>query len=444
MIFQRDIKELNKLERSGGREFGNSGFLHACILPIVEFQTYAKKLFCILFLGIFFLNLSFGQVRKELEDRRRQLLKDIELTSNLLNKTTKNKAAALDRFIALQKQISKREQLIETLQEEIQFTNLSIDRATEVVGALSDDVERLQKEYGELVRQAYRQRKNNSKLAFLFSAESFNQAFRRWQYLKQYDQYRKKQTYLILETQKTLSNKKQQLEKYRLDKEKLLSSEEKQTALLAAELGNKSQLLRTLKRDESRLKKDLRKQRDDHERLNQAIEKAIRNEIIARRKRERNKEPLNTKPNTENSSAALDRLSGNFKSNRGRLPMPVQSGVITKRFGKQPHPTLRGIEITNNGIDIRTNRNADVVAIFEGKIISKQFIPGHQNMLIIQHGNYYTVYSNLEEVFVKKGTQVKTREVIGKVGVDRASNVSKVHFEIWRDKVRLDPEDWVR
>ena len=132
------------------------------------------------------------------------------------------------------------------------------------------------------------------------------------------------------------------------------------------------------------------------------------------------------------------------KSKARRLPMPVNSGVITKRFGKQPHPTIRGIEITNNGIDIRTQRNADVQVIFEGIVISKQFIPGYQNMLIIQHGSYYTVYSNLGEVFVKKGERVKTRQVIGKVGWNRISNVSEVHFEVWRDKVRLNPEDWIR
>ena len=169
--------------------------------------------------------------------------------------------------------------------------------------------------------------------------------------------------------------------------------------------------------------------------------------MAERRKKERdkisnNKNEVNKKPKADKS--ALARLTGDFKKNRGRLPKPVKNGIVTKRFGKQPHPTLPGIEITNNGIDIRTERNADVFAIFEGKVVSKQFIPGYQNMLIIQHGEYYSVYSNLENVTVKKGEQIGTMEKIGTVAIDRKSNVSEVHFEVWRDKIRLNPEDWVK
>ena len=412
--------------------------------PLLIHHSSLQKALCFFVFIIFFAASLQAQVRKDLEERRRKLLKDIEVTSNLLNTTTRNKAAALDRFIALRRQIKKREELIVTLQEEIQLTDLSMNRANEVVEALTTDIDRLQKEYSKLLRQAYRQKKNNSKLAFLFSSESLNQGFRRWQYLKQYDKYRKKQAKLILETKAMLSDKKNQLERTKMEKEELIASEEKQAAILSAELGDKSKLLKTLKKDESRLKKELRLKRVDHERLNQAIEKVIKDEIIARRKRERANKPLNTKPNVRDNSAALKRLSGNFRNNKGRLPQPVENGVITKRFGKQPHPTLKNIQITNNGIDIRAERYANVMAIFEGKVVSKQFIPGYHNMVILQHGDYYTVYSNLEEVFVKKGEQVSTRQVIGKLAMNRISKVSEVHFEVWRDKVRLNPEDWVR
>lgn len=408
-----------------------------------------KQLFLFLFLSIISFNLLHAQVRKDLEERRRKLIKEIELTSNLLNKTTKSKAAALDRFIALRNQIQKREELVSTIREEIDFTDLSIDRATSVVNALTEDIERLEKEYGELLRQAYRRKKNNNTITFIFSAESVNQGFRRWQYLKQYDQYRKKQAQLIRETKATLTDKKNQLERTKFEKEKLILSVEQQAVILNAELGDKSKLLRSLKRDESRLKKELKKQRADHEGLNSAIEKVIRKDMASRRKKERSKkpskknEPLNKKPKADDA-VRLSRLSGDFKKNKGKLPMPVEDGIITKRFGKQPHPTLPRIQITNNGIDIRTERNAEVFAIFEGKVVSKQFIPGYQNMLIIQHGGYYTVYSNLEKVSVKKGDQVGTRQKIGVVAINRKSNVSEVHFEVWKDKERQNPEEWVK
>jgi septal ring factor EnvC (AmiA/AmiB activator) len=408
---------------------------------------WSKKFFVVLLLGIFCISFSNAQIRKDLEDRRRKLIKDIQLTSNLLNKTTKTKAAALDRYIALRKQIQQRELLVLTLREEIEITDLSMNRASDVVESLTGDIDRLEKEYGELLRQAYRRKKNSSDLGFIFSAESVNQGFQRWQYLKQYDEYRKKQAQLILETKETLTIKSIQLQETKIEKEGLIGSVERQANILSAELGDKSKLLRNLRKDEKRLKSELRKKRTDHEGLNKAIEKVIIKDMAARRKNERNKKPnkndINKKPQKD-AAVALDRLTGDFRNNRGRLPQPVNNGVVTKRFGKQQHPTLPRVQITNNGIDIRTVQNAKVFAVFEGKVVSKQFIPGYQNMLIVQHGNYYTVYSNLGEVFVKKGDQVGTMENIGTVAMDRKSNVSEVHFEVWRDKARLNPEDWVR
>ncbi|MFK7771865.1 MAG: murein hydrolase activator EnvC [Saprospiraceae bacterium] len=413
---------------------------------------WSKRFFVIILLGIFCINFSNAQIRKDLEDRRRKLIKDIQLTSKLLNKTTKTKAAALDRYIALRKQVQQRELLVSTLQKEIEITDLSMNRASDVVESLTGDIDRLEKEYGDLLRQAYRRKKNSSDLGFIFSSESINQGFQRWQYLKQYDEYRKKQAQLILETKETLTIKKTQLQETKIEKQGLIASVEKQANILSAELGDKSKLLRTLRKDEKRLKSELRKKRTDHEGLNKAIEKAIRKDMASRRKNERdnkankkdvNKKDVNKKPQ-KNDAIALDRLTGDFRNNRGRLPQPVKNGVVTRRFGKQQHPTLPRVQITNNGIDIRTERNAKVFAVFEGKVVSKQFIPGYQNMLIVQHGDYYTVYSNLGEVFVKKGDQVGTMENIGTVAMDRKSNVSEVHFEVWRDKARLNPEDWVR
>ena len=408
---------------------------------------WSKQLFLIILLCILCINFSTAQIIKDLEDRRRKLIKDIQLTSNLLNKTTKTKAAALDHYITLRKQIQQRELLVSTIRKEIEVTDLSMNRASDVVESLTGDIDRLEKEYGKLLRRAYRKKKNNSDLGFVFSAESINQGFQRWQYLKQYDEYRKKQALLIIETKETLIIKKIQLRETKIDKERLIVSVEKQANILNAELGDKSKLLRTLRKDEKRLKSELRKKRTDHEGLNKAIEKAIIKDMAARRKNERDKKvtkkDINKKPQ-RNGAVALKRLTGDFKNNQGRLPQPVENGLVTRRFGKQQHPTLPGVQITNNGIDIRTERNAKVFSVFEGKVVSKQFIPGYQNMLIIQHGDFYTVYSNLGEVFVKKEDSVGTMENIGTVAMDRKTNVSEVHFEVWKDKTRLNPENWVR
>ena len=145
---------------------------------------------------------------------------------------------------------------------------------------------------------------------------------------------------------------------------------------------------------------------------------------------------------TPNAPAA-ESLSKSFAGNKGRLPWPVKKGFLTGRFGVQQHPTIKSVKISNNGVDISTEKGAEVYAVFDGKVVSVQYIPGFQYVVIIQHGTYYTVYARLEEVKVKKDDTVKTRSVIGVVNTDAIANTTEIHFEVWRDKQRLDPETWI-
>ncbi len=393
----------------------------------------------ILLILILLCQVSFGQSRKTLERKRKKLIEDISLTSKLLDKTKKNKDVAYDRYVTLQAQIKSREELISTIKEEINHTDQTIARTSEVVYSLKEDIKRLKKDYAEMVRKAYRHKVNNTTLLFIFSATSFNQAISRWLYIRQYDKYRKKQAKLILDTQEILSAKIYTLETRQAKRTSLLEDEEKQYKKLNTELDERNKSLKALRKDEKRLKRELRSQEKKHRKLNDAIEDVIRSEVAIKKRRARNSSSLTSTP----SSKASVKLTGDFKSNRGRLPWPVRKGFISKRFGKQAHPTLRKIEIKNNGVDILTDPHADVFAVFDGKVVGTQFIPGYNNMLIIQHGNYYTVYSNLDEVLVKRGDTIKKDERIGKVSVDQKTGKSEVHFEVWHDKVRLNPADWV-
>ncbi len=407
----------------------------------------------LLLLCLCFLPLGNAQNRKNLEKRRKQLIADIQVTTNLLKKTTKNRAATLDRYVALQNQIKSREELLLTLAAEINQSDSLIIRNAEVIEALEGDIEKLQAEYTVMAQQAQRMRMSNSRLLFLFSSKGFSDAFRRWQYLRQYDNYRQRQASLILSTQEMLADKVQQLEEQRFDKESLLTSELEQQGLLEKEINAKSSLLKSLQKDESRLKKDLDKKRLAHQKLNSAIEKIIRQEILAQRKRARSAEALprssgssssNAPARERNSNTGSSTLGNEFSGQRGRLPWPVTSGVITSHFGKQAHPTLRKIQITNNGIDIQTNPNEAVKAVFRGEVVGLQFIPGYHYMVILRHGNYYTVYSNLDNVVVKKGDSVGKQQKLGQVATDSRSGKAEVHFEVWRDKQRLNPTKWVR
>ena len=406
---------------------------------------WLKKVYFLFFILIIAFPAS-AQKREKLESQRKKLIQEIKVTTNLLQKTKKTKEATLERFLTLKKQIEKRQELIQTLNEEINFTTQSINRSVDVVGFLEDDVARLKEEYSEMLRMAYRQKLNKSHLLFIFSSGSFNEAFRRWQYLKQYDKYRQKQAKLILETQNTLNSKVVSLEERKAEKQELLESEERQAALLRIERVAKDELLAKLQGDESRLTGDLRAKEKAREKLNVAIENIIRDEM-ARRRREERKNATASTSNSKKSAegkVAESAVTKGFLQLKGRLPWPVSDGVITSYFGKQAHPTIKTIEITNNGIDIQTDANAEVRAIHKGKVIGKQFIPGHDYMVILQHGNYYTVYSHLEEVFVQKGETLKGRQVIGKASTDAATGNAEVHFEVWKEKNRLDPTHWVR
>lgn len=388
------------------------------------------------------------QSRKELEEKRKKLLRDIEQTSSLLQQTKQDKAATLSRYVTLQKQISKRQQLVETLQAEMSFLLNNIERTATVVVALNDDIERLKTEYVKIARHAYRQKLTHSNWLFLLSAKSFNDAFRRWQYLRQYDRYRQRQARLILDTQQTLLDKIKALEDRKLEKERLLSTEQRQSRMLGMEMQAKNQLLEELKGDEARLARDLEGKQAAASKLNKAIEKVIREEMERIRREERSAAAAASaatpgKVVKPTATPEVASISSEFQGNRGKLPWPVKNGVITGHFGRQPHPSIPNIEIVNNGIDIQTDEGAPVRAVFEGTVVGTQFIPGFDYMVILQHGSYYTVYSNLEEVSVKKGDKVTIRQALGKVSTDRKTNTSEVHFEIWKEKTRLNPQEWV-
>jgi septal ring factor EnvC (AmiA/AmiB activator) len=388
------------------------------------------------------------QSRKDLEDKRKKLLKDIEQTSGLLKQTKEDKAATLSRYVTLQKQIHKREQLVETLQEEMSLLLDNIERTATVVVALSDDTERLKAEYAKIARHAYRQKLTRSKWLFLLSAKSLNEAFRRWQYLRQYERYRQRQAHLILETQQTLLDKIASLEDRKAEKERLLTTEQRQSRMLGMEMQAKNQLLEELKGDEARLARDLEGKQAAANKLNKAIEKVIKDEMDRIRREERAAAAANSNASASTSSKPVatpevESISSEFQGNRGRLPWPVKNGVITGRFGRQPHPTIPNIEIVNNGIDIQTDQGSQVRSVFEGTVVGTQFIPGFDYMVILQHGSYYTVYSNLEEVSVKKGDKIPGKQSIGRVSTDPKTNTSEVHFEVWKEKTRLNPQEWV-
>jgi murein hydrolase activator len=411
----------------------------------------------ILLIGLFCMGSWLpAQSRKDLEDRRRSLIHEIDQTNSRLQETRKNKEAMLGVFLTLQGQVKRRQQLINTLHQEIDFTEASIQRTDEVVESLNDDVVQLKTEYAQMVRVALRHKLNQSYLVFLFSAKSLNDAMRRWQYIRQYGRYRKKQAKLIAETLITLKEKMKQLNARKAEKENLLGSLEQQKKGLTTELDDKNKTLKALKTDERKLLNELNTQETAHNKLNSVIENVIRAEISAKKKKARTLETVT--PVVTDREKTRERSSENiapsrpvneplepetgvsvaFSGQRGRLPWPLE-GQVVRGFGTFQHPKFKDVKVTNNGIDIRTQGLGKVKAVCDGKVAGSQFIPGYQHIVIIQHGQYYTVYSNMQEVFVKRGEAINARQEIGRVSAEKP----EIHFEVWREKQRLNPVSWL-
>lgn len=406
--------------------------------------------------GLLFWMLPSGmaQNRQELEEKRKRLLREIAMTNSLLEKTSRNKAATLDRYTTLQKQIERRERLIQTLNAEIAAAEAAIVRNIAVVASLEQDIEIMRADYARTVRQAYRRKSLTNPLLFVLSADNLNQAFRRWLFVRKYDRFRKTQADAITSTRQALQIRTATLENTRRQQEELLHSLQQQRQTLGAELQEKERLLRTLKSDEERLRADLKKQQTQHEALNTAIERIIQEEVRKQAAR-REEAAIATPPAGGAASAPVaedaplpigkeDVTTINFRQNRGRLPWPVQNGYISRRYGRQKHPTLANIEIDNKGIDIRTEERAPVKAVHDGIVSGIQYVPGHENTVIVQHGDFYTVYSNLNEVNLSKGARVKAGQVIGRVNTNPISNAAELHFEVWHQTQRLDPSKWLK
>jgi septal ring factor EnvC (AmiA/AmiB activator) len=372
----------------------------------------------------------------------------------------------------LQDQIETREALINNLHEEIITSDSIIKRTEEVLFSLNDDIKRLKTEYSQMLRKAYRMKVPNNGLAFLMSSRNFDEAYKRWQYFKQYEKFKKRQAQLIVETQKSLAAKNTLLTEQKVQKEMLATTNESQKVSLATEKQSKDKLIEKLKSEQSKLSKELKTVEKKTVKLNAAIEGLIAAEIDAKRrateararkareeadrlareeaKRQRRQgnvgastEGVVEKPKTyeilTESSENLA-LSSDFRGNKGKLPSPV-SGSIVRGFGRQK--VLDKVTAVSNGIDIRTSPHASVHAVFNGSVSVVSSIPGIGYVVLIQHGNYYTVYSGLSSASVKKGDAVSTQQTIGKAGINSVSNEPEVHFEVWLEKTQLNPASWL-
>ena len=287
-------------------------------------------------------------------------------------------------------------------------------------------------------------RRGNSEKAFVFSSSNFNQLYMRLKYLKQYTESRKKQAEQIEKLSTELANQRIQLDERKIDKEEVLVEEKTEKQKLEVMRKEQQGLVNTLSKKERDIQKQITATKKQQEQLNRMIKTAIEAEIRAAETASKKENSTSTKkagtsmPMTPEAAA----LSSSFAGNKGRLPWPVETGIISQGYGTYPHPTLKGIVEENDGIDIRTQPNSNVRTVFDGVVSKITSIPGYGNTLIIKHGEYFTLYSRLKSISVTTGQTIKAKTVIGQVATN-AEGEAVVHFQTWKGLQIMDPATWI-
>lgn len=385
-----------------------------------------------LFLLFFSASESMAQSRKALEEKKKSVLQQIEVTNNLLSETEKNRKQGYNRLLIIKRRVALRKELVSTLRDEINGIDQEIQQKTEIIQKLERELAKLKNEYARLIYFAYKNRKNYDKLMFILAAEDFNQAYRRLKYLQQYNKYRRDQAQKIINTQKSLTYELAELKEIKGRKKSMLHQKEKEQHYLRDEQRKELAAIDELKSKEAELKADLRKVN----KIKAKVEKEIQ-DLIAKEAKEKS-----FYKNLSNEEVVL---SETFLNARGRLPWPVFEGVIIEAFGEHAHPVLRGVKVNNEGIDIKVSRNFQVRAIFNGQVKKIFSIPGANTSIILRHGHYLTVYSNLSDVHVKVGDFVKSGTYIADVFTMKNHEKNAIlHLRIYEENKTLNPEQWLK
>ena len=385
---------------------------------------------------------SFAQKdKKSLQNKYNTILKDIKGIENLIEETETRKTKSLHQLRSLSAKINSRETLIGNINDQIGILDETIAEKRSTHKKMNLEIEVLKDNYSKMIYHSYKNLNTMSLISFLLSSDTFNQALRRLNYLKSYAITRQSQALELKEKISVIEKRVEKLEAEKIEKESLLIEEQHQKSVLITEKSQKNNLVTKLKDASESLKEQIDKKNSSASALNNQIQRIIREEIIFAQKKAKEEAAKNSVKAAETVKKE-SKLSKDFVNNKGRLPWPV-TGHIVEHFGTQSHPTLTKVSINNNGIDIRTEKGRSANAIFTGVVVNSFYLPTTQNTIILKHGEYFTVYSNLITISVNLVDEIKTGQPIGKAYTSE-DNITKVHLEIWKSINKLDPEMWIK
>ena len=394
--------------------------------------------------------------RQQLEAKRRKVEADIAENRRILQNTEKQKKTTLHQLTTINHIIEQRTELIANIQDEIVITDGDIFTQSMRLETLKQDFDSEKERLRKTIIKAYKTRKSSREIVFLFSSNNVKQALKRWKYLKKLSEYRKHQIDNIRVQAQLVSDAIADLNHVKHQKVVLLSSKEREKKELEVDKETKQTLVVKLSEREKELREKIKENERQVARLNREISKAIAREIEAERQRQRRQLAKNApnrnnskKNNTTTSSTEMAltpeamALSASFSNNKGGLPWPVERGYISQGFGRHRHAELEDVEEINNGVDITTSKNQLVKAVFKGTVSAILSIPGQGQAILVNHGEYFTVYSRLSDVFVQKGQIISNGEKLGRVMTDDEDK-SILQFQVWQGQNKQNPQNWLK
>ena len=388
----------------------------------------------------------------KLEEQRKKALAEIELTNQLLKETNQSTKNSLSRLTLISKQILSRKKVISLLNQEINSMDNQINAMNREITALEKELVLKKENYTKSVQGLYKRKNSQDKLLYILSADNFSQSFRRMRYLQEFADWQRRQAVDITNKQKLLTARRARVQSARKEKQGLLDAREVENKKLLSEEATQKKEIEQLNKKKSTLQAELKKKKKQADDLNKQIEKQIAAEIAkaaAEQKRQQAGKSGEKRVADTKGGYAMTKeekqLSDDFASNKGRLPYPLTGQyMIVSQFGEQQHQELKYVRVNNSGIDIQTSPGNEARAVFKGEVTRVFVVPGYNNSVIVRHGNYLTVYSNLIQVYVKAGDKVNTRQALGKIYTDTENgNTTTLHFQLWKEKDKLNPTPWL-
>jgi len=384
--------------------------------------------------------------QKQLEEKRQSLLNEIKQINTLLFNTKREEKSVLSQVEDLENRINTRQNLIRVTNQQANLLSREINDNHSKIDHLRSELKELKEDYASMILKSYKSKSTQSRIMFIMSAESFLQAYKRFQYMKQYAKHRKLQGESIKEKTITLQELNAGLLTQKQQKQVLIEDNKVAKTKLTTEKKDQEELIATLKKDEGKYSRQIKKKQREASKIDKEIEKLIRDAIAASNAKAVKKGGVKTTTKSSKTfalTAEAKALAADFTNNKGKLPWPVKNGVVVKRFGNTRHPQLPNVTTYCSGVEIATENNSKARAVFNGVVMEIQKIKGANNAIYIQHGNYITVYQNMINVLVKKGDKVTTKQELGTVYTKSNSGKTILKFLVYKNATKMNPASWV-